>query len=677
FRENDKILKLLVKAGANINEPDLKGHTPLVWGIQSGNVPIIKTLLALGADPCATDLAGKTPLHAAALMMGDPNIYEEADKEIEDLKSLQDSSHSQQQEILGLLLEKVGTPPNIPDKTGKTPLHMAATQENERAIIQLLEAGASLAVVDELGNTPLHYAAQNGHAKVVRALLKGKKSDLTSCINYPNQQHETPVLLAAKYGNTSTAKDLTLAGADPNMTDQWGNTPLHWAAQQGHDDIIWQLIGAKAQINLKNQAGKTALALGSEAGYPKVTKVLLLHKAIKDPFTQILQSIGDVNPKKTPQGLKLPQGEIMVDAMPQILWHYSGHQLGVLAKEFESFFDTHIKQQGYHPNEAEWLLALKHPELVEREGPDFGYVTAALTSITRFLAEKVPLTDRTVKAWSDIGVLTHSFRFWRYDTQSIEGNSLFQKFGFQPIQPRPLDEVFGKGFVYEDKDSRTLYEFRRGYLLASHPQSGTLIIRNSSTHFGRDLLTHPAYYLPYALTKEDLNTFDPRAIPETQHVLHRDLYKSYGTDQKLLALTEGFHRLKEEYRRFKLDTSAFEGYGEGKHFTGHHSPGLVNMVKQFEAMEQAGKGLPDLAFVNPEYPIYEPYGFGEDAMGDTMTRFKLTPAHFNELKDFISGHWNEAKYPDSNWIRFLQTAGVENRAELVMLAPEAPKGVNN
>ncbi|MBY0405731.1 MAG: hypothetical protein K2X66_17645, partial [Cyanobacteria bacterium] len=289
----------------------------------------------------------------------------------------------------------------------------------------------------------------------------------------------------------------------------------------------------------------------------------------------------------------------------------------------------------------------------------------------------VSLSDGVVKAWGDIGFLAHGFRFWRFDT--INGDkSLLAKFGFSPIPPRETDERYGKGFLYQNPETKMLIEFRRGYLLISDPSEGgsTLIIRNASPVFGRDTLRHAAYYLPRALTPKELETFNPQFLKEENSVLHKNWYRSQQPDgtpwkdgpmpgDKIQKMTQALMELKEDYARFKLDTQAFEGYGKEKTFTGHLSPGLPMMLKQ--ALEwaktpltiQGKKTTPDLAFVHPHSPIWAPY-----------ERLSLQdPKIIQELQSFISGQWTASAYPNSPWMRFLRT-GVEKRAELVFVTPE-------
>ncbi|MBY0404944.1 MAG: hypothetical protein K2X66_13675, partial [Cyanobacteria bacterium] len=360
-----------------------------------------------------------------------------------------------------------------------------------------------------------------------------------------------------------------------------------------------------------------------------------------------------------------------VSLLPQFLLNRSLGFLSYLFNRIENSFDAIVSHRNYYPNEAELLALLKHPELMGRDPEKMRPLTQCLTSISHFIDYGAKLTDQTLKAWADIGFLTHGFRLWRYDTLG-DTNSLLAQFGFQPAPtPRPFNEVFGKGFIYSDKETGLTLEFRRGYLLATHPEHGTLVIRNSSPVFGRDLLKHPAYYLKKSLTPHEILTFDPRTLNDLDSILHYRHYPSNLNDKDessahgISNLTQGIMDLNTRYRKFKIDTEAFQK-GE---FIGHLVPGLPKIIDVLNKLQSKKIPLPDLAFVQPEYLPYQPY-FYRDADMRKVDRFPLTPQHLKELNDFVKGQWSPQKYLESDWIRFLQQAGVENRGELVMLAPE-------
>jgi ankyrin repeat protein len=75
----------------------------------------------------------------------------------------------------------------------------------------------------------LHLAAANGRTDVCRFLVQ----DLGFPLDARSPCGDTPLLLAATFGHTSTAAYLLERGADPRAPDSTGETPLHWAAYNG------------------------------------------------------------------------------------------------------------------------------------------------------------------------------------------------------------------------------------------------------------------------------------------------------------------------------------------------------------------------------------------------------------------------------------------------------------
>jgi ankyrin repeat protein len=96
--------------------------------------------------------------------------------------------------------------------------------------------------------------ARHGSAADVKAVLaKGAN---------PNAQDlsgNTPLQMAAIYGNVEAAEVLIEAKAQVNLANKYGNSPLMWAAGNGHTELVKFLIQNKADVNAKNNEGKTAM----------------------------------------------------------------------------------------------------------------------------------------------------------------------------------------------------------------------------------------------------------------------------------------------------------------------------------------------------------------------------------------------------------------------------------
>ena len=70
---------------------------------------------------------------------------------------------------------------NVQSQNGFTPLYMAAQEDHDGVVRQLLASGANQSLATEDGFTPLAVALQQGHDKVVAVLLendtRGKVGD--------------------------------------------------------------------------------------------------------------------------------------------------------------------------------------------------------------------------------------------------------------------------------------------------------------------------------------------------------------------------------------------------------------------------------------------------------------------------------------------------------------------
>lgn len=131
---NFELSKKLIEEGANVNiECDcfFSIHTPLHRAAAIGNERIIRLLINAGANIDAQDNHGKTPLHYASLYNKNENI------------------------ILLLLL---GAKADIKDNEGNTLLHTAVINGSFEVVRFLIENKVDVDAKDNIGNTPLHYA---------------------------------------------------------------------------------------------------------------------------------------------------------------------------------------------------------------------------------------------------------------------------------------------------------------------------------------------------------------------------------------------------------------------------------------------------------------------------------------------------------------------------------------
>jgi ankyrin repeat protein len=112
---NDRIVAILIKAGAQIDIKDPLGDTPLFYAADRGEPDICKMLLDAGASPEAQNRSGVTPLMTAA--------------------------RRGNTDVVRLLLARGGNP-NTTDFTGRDAVGWAE-DSHKQSLVQLLRQAAS------------------------------------------------------------------------------------------------------------------------------------------------------------------------------------------------------------------------------------------------------------------------------------------------------------------------------------------------------------------------------------------------------------------------------------------------------------------------------------------------------------------------------------------------------
>ena len=221
---------LLLEAGANIDQSDSVGNSPLHF---ARDYKIVARFLALGADPAAKNVKGRTPLHEAALW-GTTEVFKA---------------------LLGEFINRKLSV-DVSDEQGFTPLHLAVFSEVEENILEkislLISAGAEVDKLSLHGFTPMRLA----------------------CTNFLNLE-------------ASSVLHLLRCGASPDIIDQYGNTCLHVIfkgnphfSHYGKDSlevttILEELVKLGCNVNIKNRNGQTALHYAVYSALPEQVKTLL------------------------------------------------------------------------------------------------------------------------------------------------------------------------------------------------------------------------------------------------------------------------------------------------------------------------------------------------------------------------------------------------------------------
>ncbi|MCB0352198.1 MAG: hypothetical protein KDD64_01700 [Bdellovibrionales bacterium] len=327
--------------------------------------------------------------------------------------------------------------------------------------------------------------------------------------------------------------------------------------------------------------------------------------------------------------------------------HLFGPELSPLRQGLVSAIDLYADSDESihyeaHPYGSELLALLSDPSLTDQ---DFEVFALAITSPYRWHIRGRPkVTREELFVWQQVGIETFSFKRWRYDVQGlrfpraeggvyIEAPSLLEDFGFERTAPSEAEDVFGAGFSLEpgrvrgrfvdylsdtavrisvDSELQTLY--RRGMRAVRLPELGTLVIRNSSPVFGRNLLKYPAYFCEEGAGHDaPLEHLTAQVIEERFRPIFDVHIFDDGRAESLNILLRQLRGLEELYSEWKFATRRhnawdYETDPEKPLFIGGaYSSGFQSIVdflsRRTRECEKLGSdylgGVPDLAFVSP------------------------------------------------------------------------------
>jgi len=186
FYGHNMIIEYLVNCGANINEKNLTGVTPLAKAVESARpdaINTVKCLLKHRADPNIADCNGNTPL-IKAVKIGNIELVKcliahsttDVNKQNNEKNtSLHEAAFKGNKELVDGLIA-AGADVNKRNSAGKAPLHRAVAVNHLSVVKTLLDNGASVNLQDTLGYTPCHYAAFFGLRECTECLVQNGAS---------------------------------------------------------------------------------------------------------------------------------------------------------------------------------------------------------------------------------------------------------------------------------------------------------------------------------------------------------------------------------------------------------------------------------------------------------------------------------------------------------------------
>ena len=308
FQGDVSKIKDLIQRGANVDEKDRRGKTPLFFAVCGGQREIVEFLLSNAADVNVKDLDGITPLHHSAscgnLKMTELLLAKGADIDVRDKwggTPLHGAAEDGQKETASLLIKK-GADANAKNKEGRTALHEAVEWGGKEVAALLIAAGADVGAEDGDGYTPLYLATVDVEPdEDIIDLLKSKGATLTATIhlaaetgdfagvkryieegtdiNQGDESGQTPLLLAVFCEREEVVEFLLANGADVNTSRNDGWTPLHMACLMGRKDLAELLIAKGAGVNAKSDDGRTPTDFAKRFNYSEIIELLRKHGA--------------------------------------------------------------------------------------------------------------------------------------------------------------------------------------------------------------------------------------------------------------------------------------------------------------------------------------------------------------------------------------------------------------
>jgi ankyrin repeat protein len=235
--------RLLITAGADVNDALPDGASALVVAAHSGNTKVAKLLLEKGADANGAAV-GYSALHAAVLRsdldLVKALLAHNANPNVQMTRGTPVRRNSQDFELPKTLI-------------GATPYLLAAKFVEADIMRALAAAGADTRLPMRDGATPLLAAVGMGINPPAQDEKRGTDRRGLAILDGGKVEPDAQVLEAV-----SAALSL---GSDINAANPAGDTALHVAAVQGYGEVVKLLASQGADLNVRNAKGLTPLAV--------------------------------------------------------------------------------------------------------------------------------------------------------------------------------------------------------------------------------------------------------------------------------------------------------------------------------------------------------------------------------------------------------------------------------
>ncbi|RBA12603.1 hypothetical protein FPRO05_04053 [Fusarium proliferatum] len=279
-------IKLLIEHGANVNEKDSDGWTPLTQAIRERNEDLVWLLIKKGAQVDQRDGKGWLPLHYAIEFKSKSIVWllisNNASVNLPDanVPSVLDLALQQAEYSIAWLLCQHGADTNELDEKGMTRLHRACYSGLVNEVEFLLHNGIDPGIKDMAGFTALHYAVLGGWDALVS--LVASRGSVREFIDEPDARGNSCLILATLRQDKPMVQALVNNGASVDCQGSGGLTALHHAASLGFEDGLRLIIDRSLDLDITDKEGYTAVHHAINSTGASYGMIRLLKKAGAD-----------------------------------------------------------------------------------------------------------------------------------------------------------------------------------------------------------------------------------------------------------------------------------------------------------------------------------------------------------------------------------------------------------
>jgi ankyrin repeat protein len=255
-----EVLALLLARKPELNKGFGNDHSPLHLASSYGDVDAVKLLIRAGANVNGRDCFWWTPLCRAVITGADRQVID--------------------------ALIAAGADAGRSGKNDITPLMLAARAGLSGTVETLVAHGAPLDAEDLARNSAIGYAARGGHDALVKWIYQKGGRDLIR-----HAKPDILFREAAAGGSKALAEILLAEGVDVNLRDNAGYTPLLTAIENQRREMAAFLMAKGADREARVNSGRGLFALACFAGDIALVKELIASGEAEQPSPYLMVAV--------------------------------------------------------------------------------------------------------------------------------------------------------------------------------------------------------------------------------------------------------------------------------------------------------------------------------------------------------------------------------------------------